>query len=222
MTCAMCGGDLYAIKPKTTAGGQPRKYCSSKCRGYAAWLSNKQGPFTGHCKQCGVVWHSDKSKRVYCGDKCARLAAIDRGSKRWSNANPKPEFYEYLCKFCGNTWQQETMIRGAALKHGVYCPEHRKTAQTARYRAKTVKRQSNGVKPSRIAIEHLVAVYGAICYLCTEPIDLDLPRTSRFGATVDHIVPLSKGGDDEFDNLQLAHWICNNRKSDKMIEGINA
>ena len=36
------------------------------------------------------------------------------------------------------------------------------------------------------------------------------------GLTVDHVIPLSKGGSDELENLRPAHWICNNRKSDKV------
>lgn len=222
MICKTCGGDLYAHKPKTNGGGQKRKYCSTKCRNYAAWIKDKQGPFEGLCQRCGQKWFSRTRRRVFCGSECARLTNIDRGIERWLRENPKPDFYEYECKFCGQTWQQKTVIRGAALKHGVYCPDHRKLGQDARYRAKTVRRQSKTAKPSRVVVEHLVAVYGAVCYLCTEAIDLDAPRTSRMGATVDHIVPLAKGGTDDFENLQLAHWICNNRKSDKLIEGINA
>lgn len=222
MTCEFCGGDLYAHKPKSGTGGQKRKFCSRKCRNNAAWHKEKLGPFTGNCKRCGATWVSDNQKRVYCGNECARKASIDRGSKRWAENNPKPEFYEYQCKFCHNTWKQPTIIRGAALMHGVYCPDHRKLGQAARYRAKTVKRQQAGVRPSRIVVEQLVAIYGEVCYLCNEPIDMAIPRTSRMGATVEHIIPLSKGGTDELENLQLAHWICNNAKSDKLIEGINA
>lgn len=33
--------------------------------------------------------------------------------------------------------------------------------------------------------------------------------------TVDHIVPLSKGGTDDPSNLQLAHWRCNQKKADQ-------
>jgi len=34
--------------------------------------------------------------------------------------------------------------------------------------------------------------------------------------TVDHVIPLKKGGMDTFDNLALACFHCNRRKSDKL------
>lgn len=35
--------------------------------------------------------------------------------------------------------------------------------------------------------------------------------------TVDHIIPISRGGHpSDISNLQLAHWICNRMKSNKI------
>jgi hypothetical protein len=34
--------------------------------------------------------------------------------------------------------------------------------------------------------------------------------------TIDHVIPLSKGGEDSFENQQWAHRLCNVRKGDKM------
>lgn len=45
------------------------------------------------------------------------------------------------------------------------------------------------------------------CALCGKPI-----RFADF--TIDHKVPLSKGGTNDFDNLQPACYKCNNMKSD--------
>lgn len=36
--------------------------------------------------------------------------------------------------------------------------------------------------------------------------------------TFDHILPKSKGGDDELENLQLAHFRCNQTKSNMTKE----
>ena len=57
---------------------------------------------------------------------------------------------------------------------------------------------------------------GFVCALCSGPVDLTLNRRSRMGATVDHVVPISRGGLDEWSNVQLAHWICNVKKSNKL------
>jgi 5-methylcytosine-specific restriction endonuclease McrA len=52
------------------------------------------------------------------------------------------------------------------------------------------------------------------CGVCGDPVDLDVPR-GRLQPTLDHIVPLSKGGNTERVNLQLAHRGCNSRKGNQ-------
>ena len=39
---------------------------------------------------------------------------------------------------------------------------------------------------------------------------------AKYRATVDHIVPKSKGGSDHPDNLQLAHARCNKIKGNRI------
>lgn len=57
-----------------------------------------------------------------------------------------------------------------------------------------------------------------ICHLCTEAIDPELPRSDPLGATIDHLLPISKGGADRPDNVAAAHWICNVRRNDALLE----
>lgn len=42
-----------------------------------------------------------------------------------------------------------------------------------------------------------------------------LPYQHRRSATIDHVVPLTEGGDDTCANVQLAHRGCNARKSNR-------
>jgi hypothetical protein len=42
-----------------------------------------------------------------------------------------------------------------------------------------------------------------VCYLCTEPVDLSLPQFDPGSATVDHVVPLSRGGQHALANARL-------------------
>lgn len=53
---------------------------------------------------------------------------------------------------------------------------------------------------------------GFICQLCEGPVDLGLPFTDRWSATLDHIVPYSLGGSDDESNLRLAHRSCNSKR----------
>ena len=56
-----------------------------------------------------------------------------------------------------------------------------------------------------------------ICGICGKPVDFSLKYPHPLSPTVDHIVPVSKGGHpSDINNLQLAHRCCNRQKSDKV------
>lgn len=55
-----------------------------------------------------------------------------------------------------------------------------------------------------------------ICALCGKPVDFSLKFPHPMSPTIDHIVPISKGGHpSDIDNLQLAHLSCNRAKANK-------
>lgn len=51
-----------------------------------------------------------------------------------------------------------------------------------------------------------------MCYICS------LPFASMKDITFDHLIPVSKGGTDEIENLRLAHYECNQLKNDMTPE----
>ena len=58
-----------------------------------------------------------------------------------------------------------------------------------------------------------------VCGICGKPVDKKLKYPHPMAPTVDHIVPVAKGGHpSDISNLQLAHWCCNRQKSDKLVE----
>ena len=57
-----------------------------------------------------------------------------------------------------------------------------------------------------------------ICGICGKPVDKTLPWRDPMAKSVDHIIPISKGGHpSDIGNLQLAHRACNREKSDKLV-----
>lgn len=56
--------------------------------------------------------------------------------------------------------------------------------------------------------DHLVKKYGGICFYC------GLPFKSKKDITLDHYLPISKGGFDELENYRLSHFECNQTKAD--------
>jgi 5-methylcytosine-specific restriction endonuclease McrA len=58
-----------------------------------------------------------------------------------------------------------------------------------------------------------------ICSLCFEKIDRELRFPDMMAATIDHVIPVSRGGRHEMANIQSAHRLCNEKKGDS-IDGI--
>src|SRR5690625_2679966 len=57
------------------------------------------------------------------------------------------------------------------------------------------------------------------CGICGHPVDFSLKTPHPMSATIDHIIPIAKGGHpSDISNLQLAHWTCNRQKSDKIFK----
>lgn len=54
---------------------------------------------------------------------------------------------------------------------------------------------------------------GAPCVLCGRPIDLSIRYPDPDSFTVDHRVPTSHGGRDDYDLLRPAHNRCNRQRS---------
>ena len=57
-----------------------------------------------------------------------------------------------------------------------------------------------------------------ICHLCDGPVDYSLPANHPMGPTVDHLLPLSHGGIDCDSNVALAHWSCNIKRGNRLLE----
>lgn len=56
-----------------------------------------------------------------------------------------------------------------------------------------------------------------VCGICGQPVDKTLKWPHPMSKTVDHIIPVSRGGHpSDIDNMQLAHMICNRLKSNKV------
>lgn len=68
------------------------------------------------------------------------------------------------------------------------------------------KPRKQDIRSNRWNRKHLINKYGNICHLCGEPI------TDMKQVTVDHVIPISKGGADTLDNMRPAHESCNRKK----------
>jgi 5-methylcytosine-specific restriction endonuclease McrA len=106
----------------------------------------------------------------------------------------------------------------------------------SKYCARCAKRKENKSKEIRrrmkvqaamvdrdITVDKLYKRDGGICQICGKQCDFSdcLTKDGIFYAgnnypSIDHVMPLAKGGLHSWDNVQLAHRLCNSIKSDKV------
>ena len=62
-----------------------------------------------------------------------------------------------------------------------------------------------------------------VCGICGKPVDFSYKYPHPLSPTVDHIIPIAKGGHpSDLSNLQLAHRYCTRAKSDKLYTPVKA
>ena len=66
---------------------------------------------------------------------------------------------------------------------------------------------------------HVFKRHGSTCHLCGKPINDRLTFPNNMSRTVDHLVPVSRGGDNTIDNLRPAHLECNTVRSNLALSG---
>jgi 5-methylcytosine-specific restriction endonuclease McrA len=71
-----------------------------------------------------------------------------------------------------------------------------------------------GVKTELYSYLEVISLYGSDCHICLKPINLEAPRQVgragwENGLHIDHVIPMSKGGEDTLANIRPSHGKCN-------------
>jgi 5-methylcytosine-specific restriction endonuclease McrA len=92
-------------------------------------------------------------------------------------------------------------------------------ANADKVRAKNLRRRARLLNAfdEDVDLTELFARDGGLCGICREPVDPAIPWPDKRSKTLDHIVPLSRGGRHSWANAQLAHAVCNSRKNDHLL-----
>jgi len=85
----------------------------------------------------------------------------------------------------------------------------------------TLRRRKARLKNARISKytdKQVLDLYGQNCHLCNLPIDMAAPRWTalpgwEYGLHIDHVIPISRGGDDSLENVRPSHGFCNLKKN---------
>lgn len=76
----------------------------------------------------------------------------------------------------------------------------------------TAARRAQMKRGDKIFAVEVFEHYNWTCNICSEKIDRNLRFPNKRAATIDHIVPLSRGGQHVWDNVMPAHAECNFKK----------
>lgn len=87
-------------------------------------------------------------------------------------------------------------------------------SKQARERMKSARRRAKMRGCSVEKVEPLVVFErdGWRCHICRKSVDRRLSGRDRMGPTLDHLIPLSAGGEHSYANTALAHRSCNSSR----------
>ena len=152
------------------------------------------------CAVCAGVFTAKRSDAKFCSDRCAETVRgccssvdCDRGVRARG--------------MCSMHWRRWNRAQGNEI--APWDDRRRDNYHRRRARAK-------GAPYGAAAfLSDVIARDGLDCSLCGEPVDMALEWPDPFSKSLDHTVPLSKGGAHDLSNCRLAHLGCNVRKGDR-------
>lgn len=165
------------------------------------------------CHRCGREYVAESLKSVHC-DNCIAMIKAEQEELRamWEGKIVQ-------CAECGKEFEKQYL-------KNCYCSD--RCRRRAGNRTKEVRRrkklEDNGRVDMSISLIKLYKKDRGICYICGGKCDINDYIYSDEGhfiaggnyPSIDHVRPVSRGGTHAWDNVRLAHRICNSQKNDRM------
>ena len=198
----------------TVAAGasRARRYCSDSCKTATHLASKRKAPELRTCVYCDQSFIAKQpSQRTCASAECTLARQIEwRRAAHKKHMASKPATRTQLCAWCG----EKIEVSQSTPKARRYHEACKRQARRATERRKNTMRR--GVAhANRIRLQELGERDYWLCQLCGGAVDRQLSGLDPQGPTVDHILPISKGGPDSWQNVQLAHRQCNNLKGNR-------
>lgn len=208
-TCQYCG-DLF-WRPNVYR----MKYCSKECQSAArrdeALERHKNEPhsptqtnYQRKCLWCDEPFETNYSNKLYCTPQCGYAGSLRLKREQWI-AEYQPR--TITCKECGRTLEIE-----CGYKNSEFCS----TECSDKHHARAYKKRRNELMKvayrTPVSFKEIYRRDQGVCQICGLPVPCDKSPEKLWSATIDHVVPLTKGGTHEPQNCQLAHRLCNSIK----------
>lgn len=174
------------------------------------------------CIICGHEYEA-KGKALTCGDECRKADGRNKYyadhdhnlelARIRDSVKTKPK-QEVECAECGKVFMPEYRN-----KRTVYCSDvcmNRSVGRNAHH-ARRIRFKDGFIE--RVYKARIIKRDNGMCQICGKKVALKHKSPHPFSPSLDHIIPLAKGGTHEPKNVRLAHFICNSLKSDGVSDG---
>lgn len=184
------------------------------------------------CVVCAAVFSDGKHNKKYCSPDCQAEAARRRAAAWYAERRRDPDLRARVAEGSRRHHQriktdpdQYAAHLAATAAWRAANPEKVRESERAYWRANAArKREKDHRRRARLLsafvedvnIDVLWERDGGVCGICGALVDRDLAWPGRMVATIDHVVPLARGGEHSYANAQLAHMGCNARKGDRL------
>lgn len=216
MQCANCGIDI----PRK--GGRPNQCCSKPCsdaqrkryhedywRAKSVEAAERLKATVTKCRFCGESFTPEvTTAEVYCSKLCFN---------RYRYANAKGRCSVEGCEtgvrargLCWKHYKRWAVASGRMKRAPEPWTEARKAAHQAR------RARKRGADAEVFESLEIFERDNWVCGICGGHVDPGLVWPDPWSATLDHVVPLSKGGPHTRANTQLAHARCNLSKGNSI------
>lgn len=185
--CAHCGTTFRRSQ-------ESHRYCRASCRSAASEARHRRPPVVVNCAHCGAPFEKRHSLYRYCSRRC-RVRARGRAARR---EDPERERERWRAWYGKNKERFKAYVRDWKRANPDREALYERRRRTARYG-----------RPGRHSMDDLLLLFEAYDWRCAYcGTDGEL--------TIDHRVPLSRGGTDAIENLIPACLACNSSKHDRM------
>lgn len=211
--CIVCGKTFTTWLPH-------KKTCSDACKEYNEKERKKERDRGRKRKLTHEEQHAQWIRRRYGSEEAHRqyMEEFERKKREQiartrerKEAEKEANHRFGECVVCGNQYETYNPMQKTC------CTKCSRKLANARKQNRIPKEQ---IIDSDITLEALYRRDSGVCYLCGKQCDWDDKDGNKVGPnypSIDHLIPVARGGLHAWSNVRLAHFKCNVDKSDTLL-----
>lgn len=187
IACSICGSDMWR-DPRTKTPENERRCRACKAASIEHGTQTAYAKRGCRCVECCAA--NTQAARQYRGSRMAAgLTALPWTMKSW------------VCEHC------DVAFEARSDKTPRFCSRDcRMLSEHGWVQPPNPRRR---FRPSKSLRDSVFERDGWLCHLCGDVVDRSVHYLNDAYPSLDHVVPMSRGGEDTFENLRTAHRLCN-------------